>query len=74
MQKAALARSLKFLAQIPHVHLHNIVDTGPLFFPDLLQQLVSAQNATLAPKQGKQQHKFPRGEAQESLPTPNLVR
>jgi hypothetical protein len=74
VQKPALTPSLKFLAQIPHVHLHNIAATGPLVLPDLLQQLISAQNATLMLQQGEQQHELPRREVQRSTSTPNLPR
>jgi hypothetical protein len=52
VQKPALTLRLKFLAQIPHIHLHNIAAARPLVLPDLLQQLISAQNATLMLQQG----------------------
>jgi hypothetical protein len=74
VQKSALAPSLKFLAQIPHIHLHNIAAAGTLVLPDLLQQLISAQNATLMLQQGEQQRELPRGEVEGSTSTPNLPR
>jgi hypothetical protein len=74
VQKPAFTPSLKFLAHIPHIHLHNIAAAGPLVLPDLLQQLITAQNAALMLQQGEQQHELPRGEIEGSACTPNLPR
>jgi lipid A disaccharide synthetase len=74
VQKPAFTLRLKFLAHIPHIHLHNIAAAGPLVLPDLLQQLITAQNAALMLQQGEQQHELPRGEVEGSACTPNLPR
>jgi lipid A disaccharide synthetase len=74
VQKPAFTLSLKFLAQVPHIHLHNIAAAGPLVLPDLLQQLITAQNASLMLQQGEQQHELPCCEVEGSTSAPNLPR
>ena len=70
MQQTAFSTGLQLLAEIAHVHLHNIA-AGTLPLPHLLKQQLAAQHLAAPPQEHLQQHEFPGRQRHHTVSPPH---